>query len=255
MNKITDRQIRAAYDMASAVFDDPAESVWSAKVKGGAKRLHDEHGLNETSASYFITIFKSMMYGEKYLRTLSIPATQYYFEQIEAQRGLSVLAKAIEATRQHLDYRGGQQLKKRKILQDYADRLTQSQDLDTVKDLDTVNEEFARKIEKAAADSPAARQKRLSDAATRPTKIRVTTETYERNPDVVAEVLYQAQGRCGHCGQPAPFLRRKGGTPYLEVHHKKQLKDGGEDTVENAIALCPNCHRRQHHGVPDLEAR
>ena len=23
---------------------------------------------------------------------------------------------------------------------------------------------------------------------------------------------------------------------------------GGEDTLENAMALCPNCHRREHHG-------
>jgi 5-methylcytosine-specific restriction protein A len=34
----------------------------------------------------------------------------------------------------------------------------------------------------------------------------------------------------------------------LEVHHKKQLSEGGEDTVENAIALCPNCHREAHYG-------
>jgi 5-methylcytosine-specific restriction protein A len=26
------------------------------------------------------------------------------------------------------------------------------------------------------------------------------------------------------------------------------LSTGGEDTLENAIALCPNCHRRAHFG-------
>jgi 5-methylcytosine-specific restriction protein A len=26
------------------------------------------------------------------------------------------------------------------------------------------------------------------------------------------------------------------------------LAEGGEDTVENALALCPNCHRRLHFG-------
>ena len=26
------------------------------------------------------------------------------------------------------------------------------------------------------------------------------------------------------------------------------LLEGGPDTVENAIALCPNCHRKQHYG-------
>ncbi|MGB4922720.1 MAG: HNH endonuclease signature motif containing protein, partial [Candidatus Nitrotoga sp.] len=40
--------------------------------------------------------------------------------------------------------------------------------------------------------------------------------------------------------------------PYLEVHHKMQLAKGGEDTVENALGLCPNCHRYSHFGLePD----
>ncbi|MGH8437576.1 MAG: HNH endonuclease [Pseudomonas sp.] len=33
-----------------------------------------------------------------------------------------------------------------------------------------------------------------------------------------------------------------------EVHHKVRLADGGLDTVENAIAVCPNCHRQAHFG-------
>jgi 5-methylcytosine-specific restriction protein A len=26
------------------------------------------------------------------------------------------------------------------------------------------------------------------------------------------------------------------------------LSEGGGDTVDNAVALCPNCHRECHHG-------
>ena len=36
--------------------------------------------------------------------------------------------------------------------------------------------------------------------------------------------------------------------PFLEVHHVKSLSDGGEDTLDNVIALCPNCHREKHYG-------
>jgi hypothetical protein len=39
------------------------------------------------------------------------------------------------------------------------------------------------------------------------------------------------------------------GQPYLEVHHVKPLAEGGPDLVENAVALCPNCHRRCHLSV------
>ncbi|HDR7378766.1 TPA: HNH endonuclease [Bacillus toyonensis] len=40
----------------------------------------------------------------------------------------------------------------------------------------------------------------------------------------------------------------KDGTPYLEVHHVVPLATGGEDSVENAVALCQNCHRKAHYG-------
>jgi 5-methylcytosine-specific restriction protein A len=76
----------------------------------------------------------------------------------------------------------------------------------------------------------------------------VQTAVHLRNADVVAEVLIRANGTCERCGKNAPFLRAKDGTPYLEVHHKEKLANGGDDTVENAIALCPNCHRREHFG-------
>ena len=57
-----------------------------------------------------------------------------------------------------------------------------------------------------------------------------------------------ANGVCEKCDSPAPFNRTKDGTPYLEVHHWKFLADGGKDIVENAGALCPNCHREAHYG-------
>ncbi|SDA21703.1 HNH endonuclease signature motif containing protein [Sphingomonas sp. NFR15] len=72
------------------------------------------------------------------------------------------------------------------------------------------------------------------------------TTTYVRSPEVVAWILQQAKGICEACDKPAPFVSASG-TPYLEVHHVKHLADGGPDVVENAVALCPNCHRRLHH--------
>jgi 5-methylcytosine-specific restriction protein A len=64
----------------------------------------------------------------------------------------------------------------------------------------------------------------------------------------VAEVLNNAQGICQLCHQKAPFIKASNGTPYLEVHHWISLSEGGEDSIENAVALCPNCHKRAHFG-------
>lgn len=78
-----------------------------------------------------------------------------------------------------------------------------------------------------------------------PKKQSVSTLYYERDPKVKAWVLKNSNGKCGLCKKQAPFLN-KNNIPYLEVHHIKSLSEGGEDTIENTIAVCPNCHRALH---------
>lgn len=107
---------------------------------------------------------------------------------------------------------------------------------------------FKAKVERSLKDSASTRRARLLEATRLPAKVLTLAQVYARNPDVVAEVLVRANGICEVCRKPAPFHRAKDGSPYLEVHHKTQLSAKGEDTVENAIAVCPNCHRRAHFG-------
>lgn len=111
--------------------------------------------------------------------------------------------------------------------------------------------ELQRELDVAVHESlqsdPGARSARLASALSLPRRVEVSSFAFIRNPDVVAEVLIRAQGLCESCGEAAPFIRRSDGTPYLEVHHKTRLADGGHDIVQNAIALCPNCHRREHY--------
>ncbi|WP_244444917.1 NUDIX domain-containing protein [Oceanobacillus jeddahense] len=111
------------------------------------------------------------------------------------------------------------------------------------------NKELQKQVDRAKKDSAKSREKRLNKAEKKPDKLIVNSTQYKRNPDVITEVLERADGVCEKCKKPAPFIRAYDLTPYLEVHHKKPLAEGGEDTVENAIALCPNCHREDHHAV------
>ena len=114
--------------------------------------------------------------------------------------------------------------------------------------LDELMSNFDSEVEAAHSGSRAERLARLAKAPKKPRKVSVQTSAFVRNPDVVAEVLDRAVGRCEICGSPAPFRRVPTGEPYLEVHHRLPLAQGGDDTVENAIALCPNCHRKSHYG-------
>jgi 5-methylcytosine-specific restriction endonuclease McrA len=75
-----------------------------------------------------------------------------------------------------------------------------------------------------------------------------TTQQYRRSQEVRDYVMARADGVCEGCGEPAPFTS-KTGEPYLHAHHVHELSDGGSDTPDTVIALCPNCHYRVHHGV------
>ncbi|MEK9137116.1 MAG: HNH endonuclease, partial [Bacteroidota bacterium] len=119
---------------------------------------------------------------------------------------------------------------------------------DRVQDEQVFLRNYEREVTASRRDTTKARRKRLASAAKRPEMVRVLRDEYSRNPDVAAEVLERAKGICESCHSSAPFCRASDGTPYLEIHHMKQLSDGGEDTVENAEALCPNCHRKKHFG-------
>jgi len=110
------------------------------------------------------------------------------------------------------------------------------------------DDDLARRVAKSLKDSSALRQQRLANAPKLPEAIQVVSRAYRRNPDVIAEVLSRAKGKCEECHSLAPFPRASDGSPYLEVHHRIMLSHGGEDTVENAFALCPNCHRKLHFG-------
>ena len=85
------------------------------------------------------------------------------------------------------------------------------------------------------------REALLNDAYNRggkPGKSRVNTTVFNRDPVIAAVVKKRANGQCDLCGQPAPF-NNANGFPYLEEHHLVRLADGGNDSIDNAVALCP----------------
>lgn len=70
-------------------------------------------------------------------------------------------------------------------------------------------------------------------------------KVYHRDPSIAAYVKKRADGHCQLCGSSAPFID-KNGDPYLECHHIEWLSNGGIDSIDNCVALCPNCHRKMH---------
>jgi nucleoid DNA-binding protein len=88
-------------------------------------------------------------------------------------------------------------------------------------------------------------KKKAKQAETKPA-VEITIKDYPRNPYVVQYVKRRANGKCELCKKEAPFCSKER-EPFLECHHIKEMANKGKDSIENAVALCPNCHRKMHH--------
>jgi len=123
-----------------------------------------------------------------------------------------------------------------------------SGDLITVETEETSNHKLANELAVAKNIDAETLQQRLQNAPKTPEPFLIISRGFRRNANVIIVVLKRANGICERCKKNAPFHRKSDGTPFLEVHHRTPLADGGEDTIENAVALCPNCHREAHYG-------
>jgi 5-methylcytosine-specific restriction enzyme A len=91
---------------------------------------------------------------------------------------------------------------------------------------------------------------KLEGIAKEPVIQQVLSNRYERNAIIGELARRKAKGKCQLCNSFAPFMNRDN-VPYLEVHHIDWLSKGGKDSIDNTVALCPNCHRKMQ--VLDLD--
>lgn len=106
--------------------------------------------------------------------------------------------------------------------------------------IDLDKKELYEAVNQSMQDDIEERKQRLVNRISPfPNTYETITRVFQRNTDVIAEVLIRAKGICEKCGKDAPFKRSSDGTPYLEVHHIKRLADGGK------IQLC---HKELHFG-------
>jgi len=112
--------------------------------------------------------------------------------------------------------------------------------------------EYLEKIEEEEKKVKTMSLEELEKKAKEATGIKKSYRTigtrYDRSAVVAEYVRRRAGGICEDCKQEAPFINKFTNEPYLEIHHIIPLSEGGDDTPENAVALCPNCHRKRHYG-------
>jgi 5-methylcytosine-specific restriction protein A len=183
--------------------------------------------------------------AKRFATTIAANAWKLYLENI-ARDGAVPLSVALDTFLAHIIYLQSKTKGPESALHQVHDEFVEV--LKRMAIHETVGENLDAAVRKSLQSSADERRARLASANRQPEQVVVLARAFRRNADVIAEVQLRAKGTCEGCGKSAPF-QRADGTPYLEVHHRRRLADGGEDTVENAIALCPNCHRERHYGV------
>lgn len=240
---ITEKQIKAIVEMAEKVISGEIGENSASQV------LHDKNRINRSSALMYMRAFIAMSRGENFGRTVRVGAFKYYLDVLEQSGNLK---NAIVSLENHLAYfedvAKSTPVAKLELLQKYKEKINSkhmAEDfswlVDNAKMEDRVNFEMNRSIEDLESEL-------ASRAKIKPKLFTVTTQVYARDPVVVAWALKKANGKCGRCKKPAPFKKSSNNEPYLEVHHCKPLSASGFDNMSNVIALCPNCHRKIHHG-------
>lgn len=242
--KITKEHAQIAYQLAREVYQSSLEESDAVNI------LVEQHGMNPSSAEMYIATLKHLLEGRKYMRTINAYATEFYIGGIRQDFDESYFKNALCALELHFTYLEelgkGTRHTLRKIHEKFSILLREKP-----QNQNTVNSKFYEEVYTSEQMSKSVRNLEIGKYPSKPKTTVIAVTHFVRNPHVAAEVLRRAKGMCEGCKKRAPFLRARNNSPYLEVHHKIRLADGGDDTVENAIGLCPNCHREAHFGNID----
>ncbi|WP_414868105.1 HNH endonuclease [Pseudomonas sp. IT-194MI4] len=230
----------------AAIALDLALRVESGQLRRAAafNLLTTIHQFAPHTANAYLNCYPHLRRGTPWKATVAVQAVRVILETI-ATGGANDLLTALQSVKGHMDYfagRGKKLIALQALFQEFQLRLAHTAQISHSEN------DLENRVRASSLDDPALRRQRLALATKKPKRSVRIVHDYYRNADVIAEVLDRAQGVCEGCGEPAPFSRRSNGTAYLEVHHLIRLADNGDDTVENAIALCPNCHRHKHFG-------
>ena len=238
MSQINPEELIFSFELGCQVHDEKI-SLASAQ-----KKLVAKFQMNAASAQFTLRNISKLLSGMPYPRTMKAPVLEFYLNQIFDRFGTAAAGKAMQSVQEHLtNYPKGPQKAVRAVYEAYV--LKNSVISSSLPDGFSA---FDSEVEKAMGLSDSIRKNSLPPSGWKPPRIATTVYAFARNAAVAAEVRLRAKGICENCKNPAPFIKKGNGLPFLEVHHIVRLADEGEDTVENAMAVCPNCHRQLHYG-------
>jgi len=98
--KLNDQMINLCYEYGKKAYDRTGSNLWDM-----ADSVAAQSGMNRSSAFIYICVVKNMLDGDVFKRAINAKAMRIYFNRFLKEYGKEGLAKALNATRQHITYR------------------------------------------------------------------------------------------------------------------------------------------------------
>ncbi len=83
-------------------------------------------------------------------------------------------------------------------------------------------------------------------------KITINGKSYKRHNYLMAQIKKYRGHKCQFC---STTILKANGEYYIEACHIKSKAEGGKDSLDNILILCPNCHKLFDYGRRDNEKK
>ena len=80
--------------------------------------------------------------------------------------------------------------------------------------------------------------------------ITINGKTYKRHNYLMVQIKKYREFKCQFCSTQ---IQKANGEYYIEACHIKAKSEGGKDSLNNILILCPNCHKLFDYGLRENE--
>jgi predicted HNH restriction endonuclease len=194
-------------------------------------------GMNSGSAFINLSVFKHLMDGEKFTRTLTAATFDYFLQNIVNDFGNERLSVCLNALSRHIDYMETNRKYKMGLVRDVHKKYSV-----------VANEIIDAEIDEEETSFPEGQEKyRLHRYKERNRKLVDLAKERHRSDD--------PKMKCQVCKFSFADRYGKLGADYIEAHHVFPISALTKETpirFEDLAMVCSNCHRMLHRRRPWL---
>jgi 5-methylcytosine-specific restriction protein A len=228
--KITNEAIHEIYKLAVRVYENQLTKTEASDI------ALSEQLMSKASAIFYIDVFKFLVLGKTYKKTINLYATEYFLNSIYSDFGLEVFNKAIDTVKKHLEYYKQQGKGDLKSIRKLISELESKHDYSLLEVYPNEIKDGDEYIEGA--------------------RYQLTVNAYERNKKARDKCIDKYGLNCQVCNINFELVYGELGKGFIHVHHIVDIatvsKEYNVNPEMDLIPVCPNCHAMLHKEKPAM---